>query len=317
MAEQNKSNQQGRPPENKDLVSNKDAIHKLRTELEAYEKHVLPDLLSVHNISPKQFMQIIISEVKRSDKLLQAFISNPFSMYASVLHGAEIGIIPSSLTQEASLIPRRIKGNLTVTYLLGYRGSIKVLTRTGLVSKIHTDIVFKGEKFQDIRGMEPKIIHEPNQDVERTAANIYATYAVATLPNGERQYVVLYRKDIDRIRALSPYENSLYFNDEKDPMHWMVRKCAIFQLDKQLPKDFYGAKAMETDRKVMGGANFELDGDEVRLVEDAPVKPTRFRKLSGDAFKLSAEDAEIINDINPQSDNDDKNEKDAGSKKTS
>ena len=46
------------------------AIINFRKQLKVYEAEILPRLLSNHGISPEQFAQTVISEVKKSDKLL-------------------------------------------------------------------------------------------------------------------------------------------------------------------------------------------------------------------------------------------------------
>ena len=87
--------------------------------IRGYLKSVLPNLLTKHNIDPLQFVQIVSSEVKKNEKLLQAFKENPASMFASILAGAEIGLVPSDMLGEFYLIPRKIDGKLTVTPLIG------------------------------------------------------------------------------------------------------------------------------------------------------------------------------------------------------
>ena len=99
------------PPPAKPLT----AIQLFNNSLEAYKKQVLPNLLSKHNIEPAQFVQIVVSELKKNPKLLDAFKENPSSLFASILAGAEIGLIPSDMLGEFYLIPRRIDGKQTVT----------------------------------------------------------------------------------------------------------------------------------------------------------------------------------------------------------
>ena len=76
------------------------AIQNLKNKFSSYEKEILPQLLSAHGISPAMFVQVVMTEIKKSDKLLQAFMENPSSMLASVLAGAEIGLIPSDTSGE-------------------------------------------------------------------------------------------------------------------------------------------------------------------------------------------------------------------------
>lgn len=256
------------PPPAKPLT----AIQLFNNSLEAYKKQVLPNLLSKHNIEPAQFVQIVVSELKKNPKLLDAFKENPSSLFASILAGAEIGLIPSDMLGEFYLIPRRIDGKQTVTPLIGYKGLVSILLRSGEITKIHTECVYEGDHFEAIYGLEQNIIHKPNFDAERSANTLKFVYAVAKLKNGDYQFQVLSKGEILKIKALSRYDNDLYFNDKKDPQMWMVRKTALIQLSKMLPKDFYGKKAVEMDGQLEGGAILSLDEDNnIKIIDGKKV----------------------------------------------
>jgi hypothetical protein len=105
------------------------------------------------------------------------------------------------------------------------------------------------------------------------------------MKNGEYQFAVLSRTDINNIKGLSRYDNELYFNDKKDPQMWMVRKTALIQLSKMLPKDFYGKKAVEMDGQLEGGAILSLD-------EDNNIKIIDWKNVT------SLKQASVINTLN-------------------
>jgi recombination protein RecT len=277
--------------QNQIVVSkSKEAIQNFENYLINYEKKVLPNLLEKHNIAPSQFVQVVLSEIKKNEKLLQAFMENPSSMFASILAGAEVGLIPSDMLGEFYLIPRNVKQSdgkykMSVTPLIGYKGLINVLLRSGDVAKIHTEVVYANDEFNAIYGLEPNIIHKPNFDSERTAKNITHAYAVAKMKNGEYQFAVLSKLDIINIQSLSRYNNDLYFNDKKDPNKWMIRKIVLVQLSKMLPKDYYSKKAVEMDGQLEGGAMLVLD-------EDNQVKVVDGKKIS------TLKQASVVNTLN-------------------
>jgi recombination protein RecT len=251
-------------------------IQRFQGYMETYKENVLPALLKKHNIEPAQFVQIVLSEIKKNEKLLLAFNENPASMFASILAGAEIGLIPSDMLGEFYLIPRKIEGKMTVTPLIGYKGLVNIILRSGEVTKVHTQCVFEGEEFEPIYGLEPNIIHKPNYEIERSSKTLKFVYAVAKLKNGDYQFEVLSRGDIVKINSLSRYDNALYFNDQKDPQMWMVRKTALIQLAKMLPKDFYGKKAVEMDNQLTGGAILTLDEDNnIKILDGKKIPPNR------------------------------------------
>ena len=264
------------PTAPKELAKPVTPIQKFNIHLETYKQSILPDLLRKHNIEPAQFVQIVLSEIKKNEKLQQAFLENPASMFASILAGAEIGLIPSDMLGDFYLIPRRIDGKLTITPLIGYKGLVSVILRSGEVTKLHTECVFEGDEFEPIYGLEPTIIHKPNFSAPRNSKTFKFVYAVAKLKTGDHQFSVLSKSDIIKIQSLSRYNNALYFNDDKDPNMWMVRKTALIQLSKMLPKDYYGKKAVEMDSALEGGAVLALDDDnQLKYVNGAKIAPTK------------------------------------------
>jgi recombination protein RecT len=270
------------------VSKSKEAIQNFENYLINYEKKVLPNLLEKHNIAPSQFVQVVLSEIKKNEKLLQAFIENPSSMFASILAGAEIGLIPSDMIGEFYLIPRNMKQSdgkykQTVCCQVGYKGLINILLRSGDVAKIHTEVVYANDEFNAIYGLEPNIIHKPNFDSERTAKNITHAYAVAKMKNGEYQFAVMTRKEIEAVRGMSKYENDLYFNDKMGINRWMERKVVLTQLAKMLPKDYYSKKAISMDGMMDSGAMLTLDeNNQIKIVESTiGSKPSKYRNIYG------------------------------------
>lgn len=265
----------------------KQAMQTFKGNISQYEKTMLPQLLESHGISPAQFVQIVTSEVKKNEKLLEAFSVNPASMFASILAGAEIGLLPSELIGEFFLIPRSIKQTdgkylQTVTPLIGYKGLVSVLLRSGDITKIHTEVVYEGDEFEPIYGLEPTIIHKPNFDAPRTSDKIKFAYAVAKNRVGEFQFAVMTRAEIIAVQKMSKYENDLYFNDKKNPNRWMERKAVLVQLSKMLPKDYHSKKAIGMTGALDVGNYLTLDEDnKIKIIEGASVRPTRYRNVYG------------------------------------
>ena len=269
------------------LSPKQSAIATLHSHFSNYEKKVLPDLLEKHGISVPQFIQVVLSEIKKNEKLLQAFMENPSSMFASILAGAEIGLIPSDMIGEFYLIPRNLKQadgkyKMSVTPLIGYKGLVNIILRGGEVSRVHTEVVYAGDTFEPIYGLEPNIVHKPNFDVPRTQDKIKYAYAVAKMKSGEYQFCVMTRAEIEGVRNMSKNSNDLYFNDKMGINRWMERKCALIQLSKMLPKDYYSKKAIGMDSMLESGALLTLDeNNQIKIVESTTSKPTRFRNIYG------------------------------------
>lgn len=276
-------------------------IEKFKYKISLYEETLLPQLLKSHNIDVAQFKQIVISEVKKSNKLLQAFITNPSSMFASIVTGAEIGLLPSELLGEFYLIPRNIRQDdgsykLTVTPLIGYKGIVKILQRSKEVSRIHTEVVYEGELFEATFGLEPNIIHKPDYTLPRTADKITHVYAVAKMKSGEYQFAIMSKEQITAVKEMSKYDNDLYFNDKSNPNRWMEKKTALIQLAKLLPKDYYGSKATELDGLLNAGATLFMEEDNtIKVIEPKKLEKQRksmYGSISNSLEMLKQQDKE-------------------------
>jgi len=263
-------------------------IKKFSVYMERYEQELLPKLLqNISNITPSQFVFAAISEVKKNQKLQQAFQENPSSMFASILTAAEIGLVPSELHGEFFLIPRNIKqpnGNykMSVTPLIGYKGIVKLLLRSGEIESLDAEVVYKGDKLKIAYGLSPILQHTPKYDAVRTAENITHVYAVAHYKVGKPKFSVMTRDELIAVKNMNKYDNELYFNDIKNPNRWLEKKTCLIQLSKLLNKDLYGTKAIEMDNKISNGAILTLENnDQIKIIEGAAIKPTRFRNIYG------------------------------------
>lgn len=248
---------------------NKDVIKSFVTTIERYEKDNLPKLLEAHGISTAKFTQIVISEVKKSAKMQEAFMNNPASLFASILHCAELGLNPSEMVGDFFFIP--FKGGIKP--ILGYKGLINLILRSGKVAKISCEVVYEGDDFEYELGLEPKLAHIPNHNASRKSTDIKWIYAVAKLSDGEIVFKVMSRDEIMAIANISNVTNNLYFNDKKDPQNWMAKKTVLKQLSKLLPKDYYGQKAVSVDDSLEGEGYLMMD-------EDNNVKYVKGRILS-------------------------------------
>jgi recombinational DNA repair protein RecT len=153
------------------------------------------------------------------------------------------------------------------------------------VRKVWSECVFENDNFNYVLGLEPKLTHEPDLTTEKSSQKIKFVYAVVKFTDGETQFVVLSRKEIEAIKNLGTSTNYLYFNDQKDPNHWMIKKAAIKQLAKTLSKDNYTKNALDIDSQVEGGSSIIMDLETKELLvvkkETKSNKPKSISELFG------------------------------------
>ena len=242
----------------------KDVVGSFTTTIEKYEKKNLTELLEGSSMTPAQFKQIVINELKRSPKLQEAFIKNPASLFASILHCAEMGLNPSQMVGEFFFIPYKD----SITPILGYKGLITLLMRSSKVKKIWSEVVYEDDDFEYELGLEPKLLHTPNHLAIRNSNNIKCIYACAKIEN-EVIFKVMFKNEIQNIINMSKVPNDLFFNDKKDPEQWMAKKTVLKQLAKLMPKDDDRLKkAVSMDDNIEGGGYLIMDdNDTVRFVQ--------------------------------------------------
>jgi len=246
------------------LTTNKDVVGSFTTTIEKYEKKNLAELLEGSSMTPAQFKQIVINELKRSPKLQEAFVRNPASLFASILHCAEMGLNPSQMVGEFFFIPYKD----SITPILGYKGLLTLLMRSSKVKKIWSEVVYEDDDFEYELGLEPKLLHTPNHHSIRNSKNIKCIYACAKLDD-EIIFKVMFKNEIQNIINMSKVPNELFFNDKKDPEQWMAKKTVLKQLSKLMPKDDDRLKkAVSMDDNIEGGGYLIMDdNDTVRFVQ--------------------------------------------------
>lgn len=235
-------------------ITKKEQIAEFEKHLKSYQKTILFDLLQQHNIPPNQFAHIIMTEMKGNPLMMEAFEKNPSSLFASIIHCAEIGLSPSRYVGEVYFLPQ----NGNIIPLVGYKGLCALMMRGNLVKIIHAESVHRGDEFEYELGLNPKLVHKP-KNLVRNSSTLTYVYAIAVLSNGERMFKVMSTQEIRMVMGAMSDVSSLYFNDVKDPMLWMPKKTCIKQLAKLLPKDYYGNQALSVDDKVEGGSYLILD----------------------------------------------------------
>ena len=276
----------------KQMTPKQTLLSNFTNTISKYEQNNLAELLKTHNITPSQFKNIVINELKKSEQMQQAFLHNPASLFASILLCAELGLNPSADVGEFYFIPFGKK----ITPIIGYKGIINLMLRSGEIAKIWSEIVYEDDDFEYELGLEPKLTHIPNLD--RNSKNIKYVYAVAKLTNGELMFKVMSKKEIMEIVEMAKTPNQLY-GSKKDPQGWLFKKTVIKQLSKTLPKDYYGKKGISVDDKVLGGGYLKLDeNDNIMLVDGKKIIPKRsksvYANLDIDVQPLELKDIEVV-----------------------
>lgn len=251
-------------------------------QMVVFTEKILNDLLISHQISPAQFKQVVISEIKNNPKLLSAFMKNPRSLFASIIYCAELGLSPNSNLGEFFFV----SDGEYVKPLLGYKGIIALLNRTGNIKSIWAESVHEGDDFEYELGLEPKLVHKPKDGI-RNAFTLDYIYIVVKTSNDEKLFKVMSKAELTSTISTMPTPSDMYFNDSKDPNFWMLKKIALKQLAKLLPKDKSGTMGLGIDDKIEGGNILTLDENE-SIVVTPITKTNKFSKGKRNIYETLA-----------------------------
>ena len=181
---------------------------KNETELTIQKKDIFANQKYFEAVLPKnfdvnKFMATLSLEVQKNPKLGKC--SNLIEVAKDV---ASFGLIIGGLAQQSYLIPYSKKskeGNtwtetMTAQLIIGYKGYVSKLEEAGY--SIEVELVTKEELekgfFQEIRGSNPQIIHNPIRNCIRTKENIALAYCILT-KEGKQTFCVLSKEEIEEM----------------------------------------------------------------------------------------------------------------------
>lgn len=183
------------------------------------------------HLTVDRFCRIALTALTRTPKLVEC---TQESLMRCLLDCSAYGIEPDG--RRAHLIPY---GNVC-TLILDWKGLAELAMRSGIIAKLHADIVCENDVFEYNLGEVVK--HEVNFREPRGA--MYAAYAMAATKDGPVFVAVLTKEEIDGIRKRSKAGSSgPWVTDYNE----MAKKTAFRRLAKWLPLSAEFRDAVEKD----------------------------------------------------------------------
>ena len=251
----------------------KEIAKKFENQLSKYYLQTIHDLLEEQEINPQQFMHMAVNQIKRNNKLLDIFKSNPASIFSSILTCAEFGLSPTSQMGEAWLIPY----GKECQFQIGYQGLTKILYKNPDVQNITAECVYENDEFDYSLGLSPTLEHKP-ATIDR--GNLTAVYCVVRFANQLPIFKVMTIQELKTIQKLSKAGNRSVWFSKTDPQYWMLKKTVFKQLCKLLPKHLNMSKVISYDNIVEGGGAMRLDDENKPIVieEESKTRADKFEK---------------------------------------
>lgn len=208
------------------------------------------------HLSAERFCRIALTALTRTPKLADC---TQESLFKCLLDLSAMGLEPDG--RRAHLIPY---GN-ACTLIIDWKGLAELAMRSGIIAKLHADIVCENDAFDFNLG--EIIAHKVNFKEPR--GKMYAAYAMAVTKDGPVFVQVLTKEEIDGIRKRSKAGNSgPWVTDYNE----MAKKTAFRRLSKWLPLSAEFRDAIDKDDD-----NFQPgERDAGSSSTSAPTKPRLF-----------------------------------------
>jgi recombination protein RecT len=221
---------------------------------------VMPD-----GLNRDRFNNLVTTLVRRSPDLINcvATTEGRTSLALAAIQCAALGLEPNTPLREASIVPRKNKGNQEAQLMVEYRGLIKLARRSGELSTISAEVVHERDAFEYSLGLEPTLRHEP-YDGDDDPGELTHCYAVAKFKDGGVQFVVLPRREVHNFHRS---KSDSWRSDKSRPYSlWttnteaMWKKTAIRALEPFLPLT---ADAQRGLIAAGDGVTLRMEGNEI------------------------------------------------------
>jgi recombination protein RecT len=239
-----------------------DPYKKAQSYLKAMAPAITEALPKSKGMDAERLSRITLTTLRQNPKLLECSIE---SLLGCVLTSAQLGLEPSVLGS-CYFIP--YKGQ--VSFQIGYRGLIDLVTRKGEVINIVAQEVRTGDTFIYEYGRNETLKHVPAPNRDRGELEYF--YAYANMKNGGFAFQVMHISEIEKIRDTF----SMSYKFDKANSIWgkhfteMALKTVIKKLVKLLPISVETQEAVsndETFRKDITGMITPFEEVEPEIIE--------------------------------------------------
>lgn len=224
-----------------------DPYRKAQAYLKKLEPAITEALPKANGMTAERLSRITLTTLKTNPKLLECSIE---SLLGAVLQSAQLGLEPN-LLGSCYFIPYRG----VVSFQIGYKGLIDLVTRKGEVISIVAKEVRKGDTFHFEYGRGETLKHIPAPHNQR--GDIEYFYAYAHLKNGGFTFDVMHVSEIEKVRNehSQAYQGAVKYNNEQGSVwvkHYeaMAQKTVIKRLIKYLPISVETQNAIAHDETV-------------------------------------------------------------------
>ena len=230
-------------------------------------------------VDPSRFTRIVVTEFQRNPDLFACMgtAGGKASVWASVMTAAQLGLEIGSHLGQAFMIPRKSKkqgGAVMCSFQLGYQGLIQLAYNSGVLADIRCRPVYKGERFEYVDGIKPRVFHVPT-DQAKGDEDLHAVYCILKMTSGVVHPEVMYRWELDRVLSKSgAFADSLMWKEWKiEGFLKTVLKRALKYCPKSTSMRAVGRAIAADDGLVELGPEIDDSGALLAAVSDSKPAP--------------------------------------------
>lgn len=205
-------------------------------------------------------------------------LANQQDIQTAVYNVALTGLSLNPILRHGYLLPRGGR----VIFEPSYMGLIEVLIQAGTIIQMWGYLVHENDYFLPQFGTNPGVEH--TKDIKRPLGKIVGAYAVALLPNKERQFELMTIEEVMRIKARSEAvkagKGSPWDSDPEE----MIQKTVFRRIFKRLPKTNLSEAALNALQIFDDNNAIDYDAA-LPPSENDPAASIRAARLNGNQSK--------------------------------
>lgn len=160
-------------------------------------------LVLPRHLSPDRMVRLALSAIRTTRDMDKCSLA---SFASCIMACSTLGLEPNTPLGHAYLIPRKSRktGGHECTLIIGYKGLIDLMYRSGIVSAVKAEAVFDGDTFEYEKGLQPRLRHIPcGEDNPDKLTHVYTI--VRWKAGGDPIWDVLTRREIMKHRDRGGY----------------------------------------------------------------------------------------------------------------
>lgn len=220
--------------------------------LQDYVKLMMPEIQKAlpSVMTPERFARIVLSALSSNPTLQQ---TTPQSFLGAMMTAAQLGLEPNTPLGQAYLIPYRNHGVMEATFQLGYKGLIDLAYRSGEISVIQAQVVYKNDEFSYSFGLEPSLKHVPAKESRGEPSHVYAVFRTK---DGGYGFEVM---SMDDVRAHAQQYSKAFGNGPwKTNFTEMAKKTVLKKVLKYAPLKSDFARGVAQDGTIRTEINEDM-----------------------------------------------------------